>query len=68
MIDNNVFRDISYGLYIVSTKYESKNVGCVINTLSQVTSENPIILLVLIKIILQMKQLKLLRNLQFLLF
>lgn len=43
MIDNNVFRDISYGLYIVSTKYENKNVGCVINTLSQVTSENPII-------------------------
>ena len=43
MIDNNVFRDISYGLYIVSTKYNNKNVGCVINTLSQVTSENPII-------------------------
>lgn len=43
MIDNNVFRDISYGLYIVSTKYNGRNVGCVINTLSQVTSENPII-------------------------
>lgn len=43
MIDNTVFRDISYGLYIVSTKYENKNVGCVINTLSQVTSENPIV-------------------------
>ena len=42
-MDNNVFRDISYGLYIVSTKYNNKNVGCVINTLSQVTSENPII-------------------------
>ena len=34
MIDNKVFRDISYGLYIVSTKYNEKNVGCVINTLS----------------------------------
>ena len=43
MIDNKVFRDISYGLYIISTKYNEKNVGCVINTLSQVTSENPII-------------------------
>lgn len=43
MIDNNVFRDVSYGLYIVSTKYNNKNVGCVVNTLSQVTSENPFI-------------------------
>ena len=43
MIDNNVFRDVSYGLYIISTKYNEKNVGCVINTLSQVTSENPIV-------------------------
>ena len=43
MIDNNVFRDVSYGLYIISTKYQEKNVGCVINTLSQVTSENPVI-------------------------
>ena len=42
-MDNNVFRDISYGLYIVSTMYKEKKVGCVINTLSQVTSENPII-------------------------
>ena len=43
MIDNKVFRDISYGLYIVSTKYNEKNVGCIVNTLSQVTSENPVI-------------------------
>lgn len=42
-MDINVFRDISYGLYIISTKYNERNVGCVINTLSQVTSENPII-------------------------
>lgn len=42
-MNNNVFRDISYGLYIVSTTYREKKVGCVINTLSQVTSENPII-------------------------
>ena len=42
-MDNNVFRNISYGLYIVSTRYAYKKVGCVINTLSQVTAENPII-------------------------
>ena len=43
MIDNNVFRDVSYGLYIISTKYQERKVGCVINTLSQVTSKNPVI-------------------------
>lgn len=43
MIDNKVFRDISYGLYIISTKYNNRNVGCVINTLSQITSENPVV-------------------------
>lgn len=43
MIDNKVFRDVSYGLYIISTKYNERNVGCVINTLSQVTSENPVV-------------------------
>lgn len=42
-MDINVFRDISYGLYIISTQYNGKDVGCIVNTLSQVTSENPII-------------------------
>lgn len=42
MINKDVFRDISYGMYLVSTKDE-KNVGCIINTLIQITSENPII-------------------------
>lgn len=41
-MDKTVLQDISYGMYIVSSK-ASKNVGCVINTLTQVTSENPII-------------------------
>lgn len=42
MINKDVFRDISYGMYLVSTK-DDKNVGCIINTLIQITSENPII-------------------------
>lgn len=41
-MDKKVFRDISYGMYIVSA-YGDKNVGCVINTLTQLTSENPVI-------------------------
>lgn len=43
-MDKKIFRDISYGMYIVTTKdKENKNVGCVINTLTQITSTNPII-------------------------
>lgn len=39
-MDLKVFRDISYGMYVVTTKTD-KNVGCFINTLIQITSENP---------------------------
>ncbi len=42
-MDNTVFRDISYGMYIIGSRFDNKNVGCVINTLVQITSENPII-------------------------
>ena len=38
-MDKKIFRDISYGMYVVS----SKDSGCIINTLTQVTSENPVI-------------------------
>lgn len=44
MIDKNIFRNISYGMYIVTTKdKDQKLVGCVINTLTQITSTDPII-------------------------
>lgn len=39
-MNNHVLRDISYGMYIVSLKGE---VGCFINTLTQITAQNPII-------------------------
>ncbi|MDD5888328.1 MAG: flavin reductase [bacterium] len=42
MIDTKVFRDISYGMYLVTTK-NIKNSGCIINTLTQITSINPLI-------------------------
>lgn len=43
-MDKLIFRDISYGMYIVTTKDKNnKNVGCVINTLTQITSNEPII-------------------------
>ena len=42
-IDNKVFRDLSYGMFVVSTKENEKNIGCFVNTVVQITSENPII-------------------------
>ena len=43
MIDKNIFRDISYGMYIVGSILDKQRVGCVINTFSQVTSREPLI-------------------------
>lgn len=43
MIDNNVFRDINYGMYLVTTKHDNFSSGCIINTLIQITSTNPLI-------------------------
>ena len=42
-MDLNVFRDITYGMYVVTTKYNEKMAGCIVNTVTQITSENPII-------------------------
>lgn len=41
MIDTKAFRNLSYGLYLVSSKKDGKSVGCVVNTFAQVTSEPP---------------------------
>ncbi len=40
-IDRSVFRDLSYGLYLVTSKDEDRLNGQVINTLIQVTSDPP---------------------------
>lgn len=42
-MDKSVFKDLTYGLYIVSTQTVSKLSGCVVNTVTQITSDNPII-------------------------
>ncbi len=42
-IDKKAFRDISYGMYVI-TCLQDKKVGCIVNTLTQVTGgDNPII-------------------------
>jgi flavin reductase (DIM6/NTAB) family NADH-FMN oxidoreductase RutF len=40
-IDRSVFRDLSYGLYLVTSADEGRLNGQVINTLIQVTSDPP---------------------------
>ena len=35
--------NITYGMYIITTKENNKNIGCIINTATQITSEKPII-------------------------
>ena len=38
-MDKKAFFKLSYGLYIITTAYDGKNSGCVVNTFTQVTSE-----------------------------
>lgn len=42
-MDTKILRNISYGVYLVSSNSDSKDAGCVINTLTQITSENPLV-------------------------
>ena len=38
MVDRKAFRDLSYGLYIITAVDGDRKVGCVVNTFNQVTS------------------------------
>lgn len=42
---NDVLSSLSYGMYIVGAKDEDRPVGCIVNTVVQITSQNPIIAL-----------------------
>ena len=42
-MDMKAMQDITYGMYVISTKFKDKNVGCFVNTVTQITAENPII-------------------------
>ena len=42
-MDLKVLRNLSYGMYIVSTSFNNEYAGCVVNTVVQITSSNPII-------------------------
>lgn len=38
-MDSTAFFKLTYGLYVVSTEWDKKDYGCVVNTVAQVTSE-----------------------------
>lgn len=42
MINKDVFKDVSYGMYLVTTKKDIP-CGCIINTLTQITSSTPLV-------------------------
>lgn len=42
-MDKTVFYDISYGMYVVTTKYDNKNVGCIANSFCQITSNDMVV-------------------------
>ncbi|MGD8882771.1 MAG: flavin reductase [Desulfobacterales bacterium] len=48
-IDRRVFRDLSYGLYRITSKDEDRMNGQVVNTITQVTSEPPRIAVIINK-------------------
>lgn len=42
-MDKNFFRDMTYGMFVLSTKDDGRDVGCIVNTVTQITSESMII-------------------------
>ncbi len=42
-MDKSFFRDMTYGMFVVSTKDEGRDVGCFVNTICQITSQSMII-------------------------
>lgn len=42
-MDLKVLRNLSYGMYVISTSFNNELAGCVVNTVVQITSSNPII-------------------------
>lgn len=42
-MDFKVLNNISYGMYVIATRYNDDNFGCFVNTVSQITADNPTI-------------------------
>ncbi|MBR5228153.1 MAG: flavin reductase [Clostridia bacterium] len=42
-MNKDVLKDLTYGMYVISTKYNGKDVGCFVNTVSQITAQDVVI-------------------------
>ena len=42
-MDKNLLRDITYGMYVVTTKEKERNIGCIANSFCQITSTDNIV-------------------------
>jgi len=42
-MNKEVLNNLTYGMYVISTKYNGKDVGCIVNTVTQVTAEEVVI-------------------------
>lgn len=42
-MDKNLFYDLTYGMFVIGTKYKGRDVGCFVNTVCQITNESMII-------------------------
>lgn len=40
-MDINVLNNLSYGMYVISAKDNDRNIGCFVNTVVQITADNP---------------------------
>ena len=43
-MNTKALRDISYGMYVITSIYDNEKVGCIVNTVTQVSSEGPTLL------------------------
>lgn len=42
-MDKEIFKDFSYGMFVVGTNYKNRNVGCFVNTIVQITSDEVVL-------------------------
>ena len=42
-MDKEILQRLTYGLYLISSNEHNKLVGCIVNTVVQITSEDPIL-------------------------
>lgn len=42
-MNKEIFKDMTYGMFVISTKFNGKNVGCFVNTAVQITSSSMLV-------------------------